>query len=217
MIDYFLKISFYPKKMIYLHVIMFLYTLLLWLMFDRLGEPCELLLFKETYLLYQSNIVKLLMFGFLLISLLYLLIDHDERYHALLITYKNRLSFTLWKILAYIVVYTYVVFLFYIITDAYFYRYLRVPMQNHSAWISFYLDGLIVFFIYLFFIRHKFKTLSLILPINIMILHMIFSDQQALCFFYILPVLNPKEGIYMLAISYKLWYICFWLYLNLLK
>jgi hypothetical protein len=217
MIHYLFKTIFHDRKVIIIHLSVLSYVILLFLLFDGIGNTYERILFKKELEVYQISMIKSFLLYILWFFILLLTMDHDSLYHALIYPFFSRLFFDFSKLVVYIMTYTYLFLLIIFTTEVFFYIYLNTQMFLLKSWVLFYLDGFISLIIFLFLIKNSSKTFSLIIPLNLLIIHLIFSDQHHIFAYYLFPLFHPFFDTYLLAIPYKVWYICFWLLLYMLK
>jgi hypothetical protein len=217
MIDYFFKVIFHRKKIIVLHLCILLYGLILGLVYHDMGNIYERMLFQEAFMFYQREAIKPILLYSMWFFLLILTIDHENLYHALLYPYFKRLKMDVFKLLSYFLSFSYFFLLMILLTEVYFILYFDTWMFSPKIWLMYYLDGTISLLIYLSFIQNRTKTLSLIIPINLFVIHLFISDQSSLVLYYLFPIFHPFDDIYLLAIFYKLWYITSWFLLYGLK
>lgn len=217
MIDYFLLTSYPRKIVLILHLSLFLYTFLLFVLFIELGSTYDRILYQMTFYFHQKAIIMPIYVYLLWFILLILTIDHDERYHALIYPYFNRMKVDVLKLFSYIITYTYLFIIMTFITETFFYLFLNLSMSSTKLWLFTYLDGLICMLIYLSLIKNKQKSIYLILPLNLVMIHFVVSDQKSVVFYYLFPIFHEFFDNFLLAMIYKVWYICLWFLLYLIS
>lgn len=169
----------------------------------------QILFRHENLSYYQLMISKM----FMMISPFFVVLfvmDHDQQHLRPLVSYFGRLKIIGGKIIFYILVLTwlYLMFLMLYETIPFFLTdYFVFDRDAIHLFLSFYLDGLLIMNLILFFIKDRHKALSVLFAVFYLVLSLFSEDHSSLILFVVFPIHSSLFFSLNLAYPYKLCYI----------
>ena len=196
------------KKLMVLSIFELLVMCFLVLIIYEKDAQYEMMLQESYYLTYIHDVF---MQVFLIVNamfVLFLVMDHDQAFLKPLMSYFGRLRVSFYK-------YVYLVIILLLYSGFLYMSYvvcleLLTPLDLNMDVIQIiymFLDMVMLMNFILIFIRHKYKSLSIII-LMIYIFQTLFNDTLPHSYQYVLPFFSLHKNYQILELYYKICYIC---------
>jgi hypothetical protein len=176
----------------------------------------EEMLYPSYYQTYHVMVMRQWLKLFLPFFVILIVMDHDHPYHKVLIAYFGRFHLNISKVIFYLLILFFFYLTFFMLYHIVFLlgtTYYTLDLNAHLYFLSLYLDASLMMCLVLTFIKDKYKSLSLLLPLGYMFLSIMLEDYPNLIYFYIFPIESPLFHALTLAYPYKICYILIGLWL----
>jgi hypothetical protein len=209
---YFLYLNlFYSKKrkiLVFSFIVFIIIMALLSYTADSINEQ---LLYIEYHNNYYHQMMQSILSMILPFYVILLVMDHDQPYHKPLMSYFGSNKIIISKLILYILILTWVYLMtaiLYHLLPFFLTSYFLFNLDALPFLIEIYLDGFIIIILAMLFIKDRYKSLSVAIPLFYVLFSFVIEDYQQVAFYYLFPIYSKHFSAFTLAKYYKLCYIC---------
>ncbi|MFH0767856.1 MAG: hypothetical protein ABII85_05855 [Bacillota bacterium] len=202
---------FYSKKRTILILGLVLWIVMLMLLIYPNEPVVEQRLYQlqnqRYYVLMMSQLFTLIFPFFVVLVTM----DHDQSHLKPMIGYFGRTWVILHKMIFYLIVITWLYFMFFMvyhILPTFLTAYYTFDLSLNLVFINLYLDGIIITLFVFIFIRDRHKALSVLIAVFYVLISWLQEDHPNLSLFYLFPLFSSLYSTFTLAYVYKVCYIC---------